>query len=131
MSTPPLEALTRALLRAGRHALSNTGGFTPISALCDGNLQVRVNEPDPENGLEKIWARLRRKANVEDAVAMGVVAHVEVTIPGKQKPSDALCVELHGEDADSLRVFMPYKKGLLGQYKFGTPFTGRAPRRWN
>lgn len=129
MAHPDLDSLWNSLFPFAQQMLAKRGAFYPFGASIKADGQMVMNaadtgseHPEPTQMLELLIAGFRREAAAGSVRAAGMCLDVRVTPPNSSEKSDAICAQLEHAEGQCVDVFLPYKKGFLGRYKFGDVF---------
>lgn len=129
MAHPDLDSLWNSLFPFAQQMLAKRGAFYPFGASIKADGQMVMNaadtgseHPEPTEMLELLIAGFRREAAAGSVRAAGMCLDVRVTPPNSSEKSDAICAQLEHAEGQCVDVFLPYKKGFLGRYKFGDVF---------
>jgi hypothetical protein len=133
MAHPDLDALLNPLLTFARQMLSKQGTFFPFGASMksDGQIAMAAGQtgderPDPVAVIELLVTGFQEQAATRVIRAAGVCIDMRVVPPGASEKTDAICAQLEHSEGQCVDVYLPYKKGWLGRFKFGEVFA--SPR---
>ena len=129
MAQADLDAIRNLLIPFAQQMLATAGGFHPFggSMRMDGQLvqdaaHTGSEYPPSEELIELLTGGFRHRAASGEIRAAGICFDIRVVPPGASKKSDAIFVQVEDFDGEAIRVFVPYKKGLLGKIKYGEMF---------
>ena len=135
MPHPELEELLNALVPFAQEMLSKHGEFYPFAASMDLDGEISCvagdtgdEQPGSEDVIELLSEGLRDEARQGKIRATGICLDIWTIPPGKTEKTDAICVRLEHVDGDAVHCCVPYRKGMLGKYKYGDLFAGAGDR---
>ena len=130
MAHPDFDTLLNALAPFAKQMLAEHGEFYPFGATVAADVQVAAHagyegseHPETEAVIALLTAALRQQAAGGDVRAAGLCKDVRTIAPGQTRKTDALCFKLEHQSGEALTVFIPYKKGFFGGYKYAEMFT--------
>lgn len=133
MAHPDLDALLNPLLTFAQEQLSKRGAFFPFGASIQSDGQIAMaaghtgdERPDAVAIIELLVKGFREQAATRTIRAAGLCIDMRVVPPGASEKTDAICAQLEHAEGQCVDVYLPYRKGLLGRYKFGEVFA--SPR---
>ena len=133
MAHPDLDALLSPLLTFAQQMLSKQGTFFPFGASMKSDGQIAMaaghtgdERPDPVAVIELLVNGFQEQAATRVIRAAGVCIDMRVVPPGASEKTDAICAQLEHSEGQCVDVYLPYKKGWLGRFKFGEIFA--SPR---
>jgi hypothetical protein len=133
---PDLETLLNPLLSSAQQMLAKQGTFLPFGASLrsDGEIAMAAGyvgdeHPEPVAIIELIVRGFQEEAAMGTIRAAGVCVDMRVVPPNGTEKTDAICVQLEHAEGDCVDVYLPYKKGWLGRFKFGQIFAGSREAR--
>jgi hypothetical protein len=125
MAHADLEELLNALLPFAQEMLAKHGEFYPFGASIDaaGEITAQAAElgeenPDSHEVIDMLIAGMRAEAQRGEIRAAGICYDSRVVPPGKTEKTDAIACRLEHENGEAVQTFVPYRKGLLGRYKY-------------
>jgi hypothetical protein len=135
MAHPDLDELLNALVPFAQEMLSKHGEFLPFGATMSVNGEITAEaafdgeEPPPsERLIEMLTQAFRQKAVSGRIRAAGICCDVRTIPPGQTDKTDALCIKLEHQSGEAANLYLPYRKGLFGRYKYGEIFgVARTP----
>lgn len=126
MAKEDLEKLLNVLFEFAMEMLGKHGEFFPFGAQMDLNGQVAcvgghtgVEQPAPQEIIALLIKGFGQAAQRDEIRAAGMCYDVRISPTGDGKKSDAVCAQLEHKDGEVRMIYLPYKKGWLGKYKFG------------
>jgi len=129
MANPDLEELLNFLVPFAQEQLSKHGEFYPFAASVaqDGQVQPSMaydgeEQPETQEVIDLLVQGLRGEAAAGRIRASGICLDIRTIPPGSKEKTDAICVRLEHESGEAVHIALPYKKGLLGKYKYGELF---------
>jgi len=121
------------LLGFAQQMLAKRGSFLPFGAslTSDGEIVmatafIRMEVSDPVTMIDLIVRGFQEVAGNGKIRATGVCLDMRIVPPNETEKIDAICVKLEHIEGDCVDVYLPYKKGWLGRYKFGQMFAARG-----
>ena len=121
------------LLGFAKQMLAKRGSFVPFGAslTSDGEIAmaaafISMDDSDPVTMIEFIVRGFQEEAGKGKIRATGVCIEMRIVPPNETEMTDVICVKLEHIEGDCLDVYLPYKKGWLGRYKFGRMFAVRG-----
>jgi hypothetical protein len=75
--------------------------------------------PSPEQVIELLVKGLRSSVEENQYRVTALCYDATMTIPNSGVKSDAICVEFEDKDDKPIKVFVPYRKSLVGSVKLG------------
>ena len=135
MAHPDFDELLNALIPFAQQMLAKHGEFFPFGVTMsnDGEIAAEAaydvdEQPPAEQLISMLTEAFRQKAGSGQIRAAGICCDVRTIPPGKTEKTDALCLELEHQAGDAANLYLPYKKGLFGRYKYGEIFgVARTP----
>lgn len=135
MAHPDLDELINVVLPFAQNMLGRHGEFYPFGASksADGEIAnvaayTEDERPSSNEVVDRLISGFRTQANSNELGAAAVCFDVRVTPPGEPKETDAICVRLEHLEGDAVQVFLPYRKGWFGRYRFGELFAVTGER---
>ena len=129
MSRPDLDALLNSLLPFAQQMIQKGGSFIPFGASLSATGEVAAvmgdvgkETPDSEEVIDFLTSTFRRQAAEARIKASGVCLDVRTIPPGQSEKTDAILARLEHQDGETIEVYLPYRKGLLGRVKYGELF---------
>lgn len=126
MAHPQLEELLNGILPFAQKMLADHGSFFPYGSMITKEGEIvslsatdGTEQPSPAKLIEDLTQAFRAKGQAGELLAAGLCHDVRIQVPGATEKSDAICVALEHATGEAINVFVPYKKGWLGRYKFG------------
>ena len=136
MSRVEGDKILNALLPFAKQMLAKHGAFYPCGAFLSASGEVNLlgaktgNErPQPQALIELLVGSLRQCAHDEKYRATGICVDVRVVPPGGSEKSDAIQVSIEYPDGKAVNVFLPYKKSVAGEIRYGEIFASPAVPR--
>jgi hypothetical protein len=135
MPHPDLEELLSAVIPFAQQMLSEQGEFYPFGATVSSSGEVEAvgaaaedEQPESQKLIDLLVSGMREQAAAGQIRAGAVCLDVRVVPPGETAKSDAICTRLEHADGEAIETFLPYRKGLLGRYKYGELFAAAGDR---
>ena len=135
MAHPDLDELLDALLPFAQEMLAKHGEFYPFGAAVetDGEISAQAAQPDDEDAnapefIEMLVTGLRAEAARGAIRAAGICYDARVVPPGETEKTDAIACRLEHQNGEAVVTFLPYRKGLLGRYKYAELFATEGDR---
>ena len=135
MAHPDLDRVFDHLVTFSKKMLDSRGEFAPHGAAIDngGKLAIFGAQDDSDRtaaGLIRlIEGYFRTLAAQKKIRACGLSFDVMVQVPDEgNRKSDAIQCRLEHANGESVNVFTPWKRGLLGRIQYGKVFAGRGTR---
>src|SRR5262249_12922014 len=129
MAHPDLDTLLNPLLSFAQQMLARQGTFFPFGASMrtDGKIAMAAGytggtRMEPVAIIDPLLQGVQREAATGAVRAAGIGIERRVVRPGDTVKTDAICVELDKVEGACVDVYLPYKKGWLGRFKFGQTF---------
>jgi len=126
---PDLDTLLNPLLSFAQQLLAKQGTFFPFGASMqtDGEIAMAAGytgdlRPEPVEIIELLVQGFLEEAATGAIRAAGICIDMRVVPPGGTDKTDAICAQLEHLEGDCVDVYLPYKKGWLGRFKFGQIF---------
>ncbi|MBO0723627.1 MAG: hypothetical protein J2P41_22575 [Blastocatellia bacterium] len=136
MAHPDLDTLLNPLLSLAQQVLAKRGAFIPFGASMKSNGDIAMvggylgeDQLEPVAIIELIVQGLQQDADMGKIRAAGVCIDMRVVPPGSTEKTDAICVQLEHISGECVDVYLPYRKGWLGRYKYGQIFAGPRDSR--
>jgi hypothetical protein len=133
MAHPDLEELLNALIPFAQEMLSKHGEFYPFGASIDAKGEVTAQaaetgeeNPDSQEVIAMLLAGMRAEAERGEIRAAGICYDSRVVPPGKTEKTDAIACRLEHRSGEAVQTFVPYRKGLLGRYKYDELFAAEG-----
>jgi hypothetical protein len=136
MAHPDLDQLLNAVLPFAKQMIEKHGEFYPFGStmLLDGNINSDAAYDGNEHPLSQDVIDMLTRSFHQQAIdgklrAAGICYDVRVIPPGQAIKTDAVCISLEHSEGQSIDVYLPYKKGLLGKIHYGSLFASeRTPQ---
>ena len=132
MAHPDFDNLLNALAPFAKQMLSEHGEFYPFGATMtlDGQVTLHAGDvgsehPETQAVIDLLTQAFREQVAIGQIRAAGLCSDIRTIAPGQTEKTDALCFKLEHQTGEALTVCIPYKKGLLGRYKYAEMFVGR------
>ena len=129
MAHPDLDELLNALVPFAQQMLSKHGEFFPFGATMTTNGELTADaaydgdeQPPSEQLIDLLTQGFRQQAASGQIRAAGICYDVRIIPPGQTEKTDAICLALEHQTGEAANLYLPYKKGLLGRYKYGELF---------
>jgi hypothetical protein len=136
MAHPDLDALLNPLLSFAQQQLSKRGSFFPFAANMATDGQIAMvggytgeEHPAPNDLIEFFVDCLSREAAAGRIRAAGICLDSQVLPPNGSKKTDAIWVQLEHAEGQCVDVYLPYRKGFLGRFKYDEIFAGNRTGR--
>lgn len=133
-SRADLEHLLNALIEFARMMLDEQGEFFPFGASLKADLlihSVPVDLPEDRPGtrevLDALIAAFREYVQDDAVLAIGICSDTHIAMPDGIRESDAIAVQLEHRHGDSIVVFQPYERSLLGAIRYEQVFAADRP----
>src|SRR6266511_1066594 len=133
MAHADLDELLNALLPFAQQMLAAHGEFYPFAATMDPSGKVAsvafdVGEERPPSAdlIALAMAAFRAQAARGEIRAAGLALDVRVLPPNHPEQVDAICARLWHASGESVQVYVPYRRGLLGRVKYGDLFATKG-----
>src|SRR5262245_60157078 len=133
MAHPDLDELLNAVLPFAQQMLGKRGQFHPVGASMrtDGEVALAASLPDEEEPtaqsvIDLLVEGLRKQALARQIRAALICYDGRVIPPGNVAKTDAICAQLEHESGECVAVFLPYRKTLFGQLKYGDLFASEG-----
>jgi hypothetical protein len=135
MSRPDLNELLPVLFDFAQLMLRKAGEFFPFAAsmTTDGKVQsvggyTGDEHPPSQEVIDLLIAAFQRDAAAGKIRAAGICMDVRTIPPGSNEKTDAICARLEHVDGEAVDVYLPYRKGLFGKFKYGSVFATQGER---
>jgi len=129
MAHPDLDTLLNPLLSFAQQMLAKQGTFFPFGASMrsDGKIAMAAgytgaSRLEPVAIIDLLLQGFQSEAATGAIRAAGICIDMRVVPPGGTEKTDAICAQLEHVEGDCVDVYLPYKKGWLGHFKFGQTF---------
>ena len=133
MASAQIEELFNAALEFAKRMLGEHHSFHPVavSMAPDGKVAMVAGytgseQPPAQDVIDLLQWGLIEQAKNGAIQAAGVCLDVRTVPPGEATKSDAVCVRLATTSGEAVEVYVPYRKPLLGAYKYGATFATRG-----
>jgi hypothetical protein len=133
LAHPDLDELLNALLPFAQEMLAKHGEFYPFagSMSADGEIahvgaHTGDEHPSSQDVIALLTAGLTEQAAQGTIRAAAVCLDVRTIPPGASEKVDAICTRLEHESGEAVDVYLPYRKGWLGKFKYGDIFAGQG-----
>jgi hypothetical protein len=133
MAHPDLEELLNALLPFAQEMLAKNGEFYPFGASIDSKGEVSAQaadpgeeNPDSQEVIAMLVAGMREEAKRGEIRAAGICYDARVVPPGKTDKTDAIACRLEHASGEAVVTFVPYRKAILGRYKYDDLFASEG-----
>jgi hypothetical protein len=133
MAHPDLEELLNALIPFAQEMLAKNGEFYPFGASIDAKGEVSAQaadpgeeNPDSQEVIAMLVAGMREEAKRGEIRAAGICYDARVVPPGKTAKTDAIACRLEHASGEAVVTFVPYRKALLGRYKYDDLFASEG-----
>jgi hypothetical protein len=121
-----LAMLIGVLVKAGQTLLKNQRGeFLPFAAFINssGNAEMLgadlgVAQPKSTEVIEFLRRALRVLAEQQKIKASGICVNVAARLPGYGDKVDAICCSIERVSQQPIDLYVPFRKGFLGQLKY-------------
>jgi hypothetical protein len=87
------------------------------------------DSPEPVAIIDLLVQGFQEEAAAGAIRAAGICIDMRVVPPGGTEKTDAICAQLEHAEGDCVDVYLPYKKGWLGRFKFGQIFAASRDAR--
>jgi hypothetical protein len=123
---PDLDRLLNSCLQFAQEALKKRKAFYPFAATIgtDGELKQHAvysgnDHPQPQTLIDEFTLVLKDLAQKGEAVATAICYDSRVSTDGSsERKKDAIAVTLEHSNGESVLVFLPYNKKLLGGFSY-------------
>jgi hypothetical protein len=135
-----LDTLMQNVVPLAEKLLEEHGTFPPYGGAMttDGEIHLVGVKTDVEYDsadalLESLLDSLKRGAESGTFTATALVLDVEVTLPGAERPTDAIRAVLEHQDGTTVEAYLPYsRKGEEGTVEYGKLIAAQGTKRiWN
>jgi hypothetical protein len=133
---PDLDTLLNPLLSFAQEMLAKRGTFLPfgMSIKADGGFGMAAGytgEESPEPGaiIDLLVQGFQMHAATGGIRAAGICVDMRVFPPGKTEKTEAICAQLEHAEGECVDIYLPYRKGRFGRFKFGQLFAGSRDSR--
>ena len=131
MAHPDLARIFDALYPLAQEILRKRGQFIPFGMIVDqtGTMARLGSRSDagkkkkrkPIDVMSALMRNLRAQAERQQIRACGICVIAEAKLPGHEKKVKTICCVAEHANGDSSQTFVPYRRNLLGRYKFESP----------
>jgi len=135
MAHPDLAKLLEGLLLFAQQMIDKHGEFFPFGATIDmkGDMALSAAHTDSEQPPSQECSDIltdgfRIQAKEDKIRACGICYDVRTIPPGQTEKVDAICARLEHNCGDAVDVFLPYRKGWIGQVEYGEIFACRGTK---
>ncbi len=132
MPNPDLDQLLNALVPFAQEMLSKHGEFYPFGASMNPAGEISAvavggedEHPESEELVASLTEAFRKQAAAGEIRAAGICLDVRVVPPGQTDKTDAVKCCLEHQAGEAIDVYIPYRKGFLGRYKYAELFAGK------
>jgi hypothetical protein len=129
MAHPDFETLLNPLLSFAQQMLAKQGTFFPFGASMrsDGEIAMAAGYTgdlrlEPVEIIDLLVQAFREESAIGAIRAVGICVDMRFVPPNGSEKTDAICAQLEHVEGACIDVFLPYKKGWLGRFKFGEIF---------